>query len=124
MSNFTGTTAATGDRRHSTDPKSIISEDQDQDPPNRKRKLTSIATGRQFEIPEADLVKELMNSRPSFQLLLLLILQLGGCRSVAEFDKLNRIGEGTYGVVCEILTRLTSNFFLAVYLGYFDLRSS
>ncbi|NXY80057.1 CDK10 kinase, partial [Glareola pratincola] len=25
--------------------------------------------------------------------------QLGGCRSVKEFEKLNRIGEGTYGIV-------------------------
>ena len=24
---------------------------------------------------------------------------LGGCRSVGEFEKLNRIGEGTYGIV-------------------------
>lgn len=27
--------------------------------------------------------------------------QLGRCRSVKEFEKLNRIGEGTYGIVCE-----------------------
>ena len=26
-------------------------------------------------------------------------MQLGKCRSVTEFEKLNRIGEGTYGVV-------------------------
>ncbi|VDP71575.1 unnamed protein product [Schistosoma curassoni] len=25
----------------------------------------------------------------------------GRCRSVAEFEKLNRIGEGTYGIVCK-----------------------
>lgn len=24
---------------------------------------------------------------------------LGGCRSVSEFEKLNRVGEGTYGIV-------------------------
>ncbi|CAG2102070.1 unnamed protein product [Medioppia subpectinata] len=27
--------------------------------------------------------------------------QLGKCRLVTEFEKLNRIGEGTYGIVCE-----------------------
>lgn len=27
--------------------------------------------------------------------------QLGRCRSVSEFEKLNRIGEGTYGIVCK-----------------------
>lgn len=29
------------------------------------------------------------------------VFQLGRCRSVKEFEKLNRIGEGTYGIVCE-----------------------
>lgn len=28
--------------------------------------------------------------------------QFGTCRSVREFEKLNRIGEGTYGIVCEL----------------------
>ena len=28
-------------------------------------------------------------------------LQNGKCRSVSEFEKLNRIGEGTYGIVCK-----------------------
>lgn len=32
------------------------------------------------------------------------LFQLGRCRSVKEFEKLNRIGEGTYGIVCEWLT--------------------
>jgi len=27
--------------------------------------------------------------------------QLGRCRFVSEFEKLNRIGEGTYGIVCK-----------------------
>jgi hypothetical protein len=27
--------------------------------------------------------------------------QFGKCRNVAEFEKLNRIGEGSYGVVCK-----------------------
>lgn len=29
------------------------------------------------------------------------VFQLGRCRSVKEFEKLNRIGEGTYGIVCK-----------------------
>lgn len=29
------------------------------------------------------------------------VLQLGRCRFVSEFEKLNRIGEGTYGIVCK-----------------------
>lgn len=33
--------------------------------------------------------------------LLSLFFQLGRCRLVTEFEKLNRIGEGTYGVVCK-----------------------
>ncbi|XP_037073213.1 cyclin-dependent kinase 10-like [Pollicipes pollicipes] len=41
--------------------------------------LTSFLTGRAMEIPERDI--------------------LGRCRFVSEFEKLNRIGEGTYGVV-------------------------
>lgn len=28
-------------------------------------------------------------------------LQLGRCRFVGEFEKINRIGEGTYGIVCK-----------------------
>jgi hypothetical protein len=28
---------------------------------------------------------------------------LGKCRSVEEFEKLNKIGEGTYGTVCTLL---------------------
>jgi len=28
---------------------------------------------------------------------------MGKCRSVSEFEKLNRIGEGTYGVVCKFI---------------------
>lgn len=31
--------------------------------------------------------------------------QLGRCRLVTEFEKLNRIGEGTYGVVCKLLLK-------------------
>lgn len=32
------------------------------------------------------------------------LFQLGRCRSVKEFEKLNRIGEGTYGIVCKCST--------------------
>lgn len=28
------------------------------------------------------------------------MFQFGRCRFVTEFEKLNRIGEGTYGIVC------------------------
>lgn len=27
--------------------------------------------------------------------------QHGRCRAVTEFEKLNRVGEGTYGIVCK-----------------------
>uniref|UniRef100_A0A0A9XHK3 Cyclin-dependent kinase 10 n=1 Tax=Lygus hesperus TaxID=30085 RepID=A0A0A9XHK3_LYGHE len=47
--------------------------------PIRKGILMSLVTGEPFEIPEKDI--------------------MGRCRSVAEFEKLNRIGEGTYGIV-------------------------
>lgn len=30
------------------------------------------------------------------------LFQLGACRSVTEFEKLNRVGEGTYGIVCKL----------------------
>ena len=36
----------------------------------------------------------------------LCLLQLGTCRSVTEFEKLNRVGEGTYGIVCKYLLLL------------------
>ncbi|BES99689.1 S_TKc [Nesidiocoris tenuis] len=49
-------------------------------PPLAKRGfLMSFVTGEPMEIPEKDI--------------------LGRCRFVAEFEKLNRIGEGTYGIV-------------------------
>lgn len=32
------------------------------------------------------------------------LFQAGKCRSVSEFEKLNRIGEGTYGIVCKTFT--------------------
>ena len=36
-----------------------------------------------------------------YNCIILFKLQLGKCRSVSEFEKLNRIGEGTYGIVCK-----------------------
>ncbi|XP_022199786.1 cyclin-dependent kinase 10-like [Nilaparvata lugens] len=48
-------------------------------PITRKGVLTSLVTGKAMEIPEKDL--------------------FGRCRFVSEFEKLNRIGEGTYGIV-------------------------
>ena len=41
--------------------------------------LHDLRSGEPFEVPESD--------------------QLGTCRSVAEFEKMNRVGEGTYGIV-------------------------
>lgn len=32
-----------------------------------------------------------------------ILLQLGRCRFVGEFEKINRIGEGTYGIVCKFI---------------------
>ncbi|KPJ08697.1 Cyclin-dependent kinase 10 [Papilio machaon] len=58
-------------------------------PAARKGVLISFRTGKTMEIPEKDI--------------------LGRCRFVGEFEKLNRIGEGTYGIV--------SDFGLARWLG-------
>lgn len=48
-------------------------------PITRRGVLMSFVTGKVMEIPDEDL--------------------LGRCRFVSEFEKLNRIGEGTYGIV-------------------------
>ncbi|VEN59056.1 unnamed protein product [Callosobruchus maculatus] len=48
-------------------------------PITKKGILTSFLTGKPMNIPESDI--------------------LGRCRFVSEFEKLNRIGEGTYGIV-------------------------
>uniref|UniRef100_A0A1B6CMG3 Cyclin-dependent kinase 10 n=1 Tax=Clastoptera arizonana TaxID=38151 RepID=A0A1B6CMG3_9HEMI len=52
-------------------------------PVANKGVLTSFLTGKKMAIPEQDL--------------------LGRCRFVSEFEKLNRIGEGTYGIVYRAL---------------------
>ncbi|KAK9498935.1 hypothetical protein O3M35_003472 [Rhynocoris fuscipes] len=62
-----------------SDKKDNNKENENSNPVNRKGVLMSFVTGEQMEIPEKDL--------------------MGRCRSVAEFEKLNRIGEGTYGIV-------------------------
>ena len=48
-------------------------------PAAKKNGLFNLRTGKPFEIPEGD--------------------TFGRSRSVAEFEKLNRVGEGTYGIV-------------------------
>jgi len=48
-------------------------------PVNKKGMLTSFLTGIPMPIPEKD--------------------NPGKCRPVSEFEKLNRIGEGTYGIL-------------------------
>ncbi|XP_071784932.1 cyclin-dependent kinase 10-like isoform X2 [Asterias amurensis] len=50
-----------------------------QDNDNKVTHLVSMKTGQPLIIPEKD--------------------RLGLCRSVSEFEKLNRVGEGTYGIV-------------------------
>ena len=45
----------------------------------KKTLLYDLRTGKPFEIPAQD--------------------QFGSCRFVSEFEKLNRVGEGTYGIV-------------------------
>ena len=47
--------------------------------PAKKSALFNLRTGEPFEIPEK--------------------FVYGCCRPVAEFEKLNRVGEGTYGIV-------------------------
>ncbi|RZC41166.1 hypothetical protein BDFB_005676, partial [Asbolus verrucosus] len=48
-------------------------------PISKKGILTSFLTGKSMDIPDSDI--------------------LGRCRFVSEFEKLNRIGEGTYGII-------------------------
>ncbi|KAJ8949956.1 hypothetical protein NQ318_002363 [Aromia moschata] len=48
-------------------------------PITKKGILTSFKTGKQMSIPDSDI--------------------FGRCRFVTEFEKLNRIGEGTYGII-------------------------
>jgi cyclin-dependent kinase 10 len=47
--------------------------------PAKKSSLFNLRTGKPFDVPERDV--------------------FGRTRPVAEFEKLNRVGEGTYGIV-------------------------
>lgn len=58
-------------------------------PITNKGVLTSFVTGKKMAIPEQDL--------------------LGRCRFVSDFEKLNRIGEGTYGIVYRALDKKTDS---------------
>lgn len=76
-------------------------------PAARKGVLISFRTGKSMEIPEKDIVSQHnlnQTNRPLICESLIktfLLFQLGRCRFVGEFEKLNRIGEGTYGIVCK-----------------------
>ncbi|KAL4712716.1 hypothetical protein ACJJTC_008013 [Scirpophaga incertulas] len=58
-------------------------------PTARKGVLISFRTGKIMDIPEKDI--------------------LGRCRFVGEFEKINRIGEGTYGIVYRAKDKLNGN---------------
>ena len=75
-----------------------------QAPVIRKGFLISIKTGDPTEIKERDVVSEYhLETRLYFNLNLNNNhKQYGRCRAVTEFEKLNRIGEGTYGIVCKL----------------------
>lgn len=79
-------------------------------PITRRGVLTSFLTGKPMEIPEQDIV--IISPLFCYDSLYIMCivklivsinnvssLQLGKCRFVSEFEKLNRIGEGTYGIV-------------------------
>lgn len=72
-----------------------------QAPVTRKGVLTSFRTGCPMPILESDVVSTIL--LVYFISFLIFTLQLGRCRLVTEFEKLNRIGEGTYGIVCKYL---------------------
>ena len=55
----------------------------------KKSCMYDLRTGKPFEIPEND--------------------QYGRCRAVTDFEKLNRIGEGTYGIVYRAKDTKTGN---------------
>ena len=69
----------------------------------KKRELVSFLTGKPLTIPENDLVSYWFTVWENFIIsyLILFPLQYGKCRFVGEFEKINRVGEGTYGVVCK-----------------------
>lgn len=75
-----------------------------QAPVTRKGVLISFRTGKPMEINERDNVISRIISETKQFIWKFTFLQLGRCRLVTEFEKLNRIGEGTYGIVC--MTRI------------------
>lgn len=91
--------------RNDTDKKAVSDSGPDPSAPiTRKGVLTSFLTGKPMEIPEHDIVIKFLSLCILYRLFILIInlihlLQLGKCRFVSEFEKLNRIGEGTYGIV-------------------------
>ena len=81
----------------------------------KKTCMYDLRTGKPFDIPESD--------------------QYGRCRPVTDFEKLNRIGEGTYGIVYRardtktgksnrMLHRLTENEFSFYTWGILSLLST
>lgn len=81
-------------------------------PITKKGILTSFKTGKPMNIPDNDIVSVFLDlfvlDNIYFEVMFSLfsksfvfLFQLGRCRFVSEFEKLNRIGEGTYGIVCE-----------------------
>ena len=60
----------------------------------RRSCMFDLRTGKPFDIPEKD--------------------QFGRCRFVSEFEKLNRIGEGTYGIVYRARDTKTGNTVVAI----------
>jgi len=92
--------------RNDSDKKAVSDSGPDPSAPiTRKGVLTSFLTGKAMEIPEQDVVINYYYinckfiSKEFIKHTFIYILQLGKCRFVSEFEKLNRIGEGTYGIV-------------------------
>ena len=66
-------------KRHNVEFVSTSVEEHSIEPSIKKSCMFDLRTGKPFNIPEED--------------------QYGRCRPVTDFEKLNRIGEGTYGIV-------------------------
>lgn len=77
---------------HATDSPSSKRAFDPQAPVTRKGVLMNFKTGDPMLIPDQDLY--------------------GRCRQVTEFEKLNRVGEGTYGIVCKYTVSFTTDFFI------------